>query len=107
MMGALIFSAYPLLLGLARDSRLFWLASFSAGVVWALVNAGLVNRLMERAPDDDRPAHMALHNLVLNTGILAGSVIGPELLGGMDLRQAVLLSALLRFLGGLSFIPWG
>jgi len=107
LMGAMIFSAYPLLLGLARDSRLFWAASFSAGVVWALVNAGLVNRLMGLARDDDRPAHMALHNLVLNTGILAGSIIGPELLGGMDLRQAVLLSAVLRFLGGLSFIPWG
>ena len=29
--------------------------------------------------EDDRPGHMALHNLALNLGILIGSLLGPIL----------------------------
>jgi hypothetical protein len=71
--GALLFGHYPLLLGLAQDATLYWVASVGGGLVWALLSGGLINRLMERVPEDDRPAHMTLHNLVLNLGILAGS----------------------------------
>ena len=55
--------------------------------IWAapyggLLNGALVNRLMETVPDDDRPAHMAIHNLALNLGILLGSLLGPSLAAG-------------------------
>jgi MFS family permease len=107
LIGGLIYGIYPLIMGFARDERLFWIASLCAGANWALLNAGLVNRLMERAPENERPAYMALHNLVLNVGILAGSIIGPGLVGVVELRQAVFLSAGLRLLGGLFFVLWG
>lgn len=105
--GALLFSLYPLLNGLARDAFLIWVASLIGGGVWALTSGGLVNRLMERVPEDDRPAHMALHNLVLNLGILAGSALGPLLGHWLGLREALLLSAALRFLAGLLLGVWG
>ncbi len=105
--GAVFYGLYPLLNGLARDASLYWVASLIGGGVWALASAGLVNRLMERVPENDRPAHMALHNLALNLGILAGSILGPVLGDWLGLRQALLLSAALRLIGGILLGVWG
>ncbi len=106
VLGALLFGLYPLLLALAADAGLFWVASFIGGSVWALLGGGLVNRLMERVSPDDLPAHMALHNLVLNLGMLCGALIGPVLGQEMGLREALLLSAGLRLLIGFVISAW-
>jgi predicted MFS family arabinose efflux permease len=62
---------------------------------------------MERVPADNRPAHMALHNLALNLGILGGSLLGPLLGDWLGLRPALALSGLLRALAGFLLIIWG
>ncbi|MEW5869680.1 MAG: MFS transporter [Chloroflexota bacterium] len=105
--GAIFYSLYPLILGLARDASLYWVASLIGGGVWAVTSASLVNRLMERVPEDERPAYMALHNLALNLGILLGSLAGPALSEGIGLRQAILLGAGLRLLAGILLGIWG
>lgn len=106
IVGAVLYSLYPLLIALARDATLYWLASFVGGGVWALVNAGLLNRLMEQVTPEDRPAHMALHNIVLNLGILGGSLSGPVLGNVLGLQNALLLSAALRFFAGVLIGAW-
>ena len=103
----LLFGIYPLLLGVAQDATLFWVASFVGGGIWALLGASMLNWLLERAPAGDRPASMALHNLALNLGIMAGSLAGPLLVEMIGLREALLLGAGLRLLGGLLMIWWG
>jgi predicted MFS family arabinose efflux permease len=105
--GALLFGHYPLLIGLAQDATLYWAASVGGGLVWALLGGGLINRLMERVPEDDRPAHMTLHNLVLNLGILAGSFTGPLLAEWFGLRETMFISAGLRLVGGILLVVWG
>jgi predicted MFS family arabinose efflux permease len=107
ILGALFYGAYPLFIGLAQDATLFWVASLIGGVAWALASAGLVNRLMERVPPDDLPAHMALHNLALNLGVLGGSLIGPALGDALGLREALWISAGLRLLSGILLGLWG
>ena len=107
MYSAVLYSVYPLILSQAHAVGPFWVASALGGAAWALTNGGLINRLMERVPEDDRPAHMALHNLALNLGVLSGSLLGPLLGQRLDLRQALLLSGLLRLLGGLLLGWWG
>jgi MFS family permease len=102
----LAFGQYPLLLYFARDATLYYLASVIGGVIFAIINVGLLNRLMECVPDGDRPAHMALHNLVFNLGILAGSLIGPLLGDLIGLREALLVSAGLRVVAGVAMIFW-
>lgn len=104
---ALFFGAYPLLIGLASDARLYWLSSLMGGGIWALMGGALLNRLMERSPEGDLPAHMALHNLVLNVGILAGSLIGPAMGSALGLRESLLVAAGLRTLGALVLWLWG
>ena len=105
--GALIFCSYRLILSLAQNATLFWVASLVGGGAWALVSAGLINRLMERVPEDERPAYMALHNLTLNLGILTGSLLAPLLSGAFGLREALLWTAGLRLLAGLLLMIWG
>jgi predicted MFS family arabinose efflux permease len=106
VLGSFLYGAYPLLNGFAQDARLYWAASIAGGVVWGLANGGLVNRLMERVPEDDRPAHMALHNLVLNLGILLGALAGPLLTEYFGLRNTLIISAFLRFLSGGIMLLW-
>ena len=104
--GALIFGSYPLLLGLAHGVGLYLVASLLGGIAWSLAYGGLVNRLMERSPEDDRPAFMAIHNLSLNLGILGGSLVGPLLDDWMGLRPAMLVVAGLRLLAGVLLAVW-
>jgi predicted MFS family arabinose efflux permease len=72
-----------------------------------LLSGALLNRLIERVPDNDRPAHMALHNLALNLGILIGSFSGPLLVVVLDLRIALLLAGGLRLIAAVLFWLWG
>ncbi len=104
--GAIIFFSYPLLLGLAQGPGLFWVASLMGGGAWALTNAGLTNRLMERVPEQQRPAGMTLHNLALNLGILAGSLGAPLAANRFGLQPSLFLDAGLRLLAGILFIFW-
>lgn len=106
ILGALIFGLYPLFIGLAVDATLVWVAAAAGGVAWAVTNGGLLNRLMERTPDNDRPAFMAFHNLALNLGIFSGSLIGPLLATSVGLREVLLINAGMRFLAGLLFVLW-
>ncbi len=105
--GGLTFGLYPLMIFLAKDATLYLAANVVGGGIWAVLNAGLVNRLMERVPVDDRPAHMALHNIVLNLGILAGSMLGAVLVSLFGLKEVMLIGAGLRFTGGLLVLLWG
>ena len=104
---SLFFGGYPLLLYFAHGRVLFWVALIYAGAVWALIGGGLTNRLMERVPENDRPAHMAIFNLVANLGILIGMSLGP--IGGdwLGLRNMMLVGAILRFVGGFILWKWG
>lgn len=106
VLGTLFYGLYPILHALAYDANLFYIASLIGGLVWGVANGGLVNRLMERVPENDRPAHMALHNLALNVGILLGSLAGPALAEWLNIRDALLISGGLRVLGGILLALW-
>ncbi len=103
---SLLYAFYPFLTWLAVDATLFWIASLLGGAVWGLLNGALVNRLMERVPDSDRPAHMALHNLALNLGILLGSLGGPILAAEIGLRNGLFTAAGLRLIGAIVLSIW-
>lgn len=107
IVSALGYGLYPLLFGLAKDVGLYLLASLVGGIIWALLSASLVNRLMEATAEEHRSAYMALHNMVLNLGILLGSLSSPILAGIMSLPDALLVSALLRTIAGAFLLFWG
>lgn len=102
----LVFCAYPILVGFAWDATLYMAASLIGGAIYAILAASFMSRLMERSAENDRPAYMALHNLVLNLGILAGSMSGPLAAEWIGLQPAIFLSAGLRFLAGVLLVFW-
>ncbi|HKZ70757.1 MAG TPA: MFS transporter [Anaerolineales bacterium] len=103
---ALLYCLYPLILGLAWDYLLFWGASILSGFVWGVCNGCLLNRLMERVPAYDRPAHMAWQNVALNFGILGGSFIGSSMVNWISYREGLLVTAGLRVLSAIVIMLW-
>ena len=104
-LGVAFYGLYPLLTGLARDNLLFWVASLAGGVIWGLLSVGLIDYLFDHVPAEDRPAHMAFHNLVLNLGILSGTLVGPLMADQFGLRETLFISAALRLACVGLFIP--
>lgn len=104
--GGTIF-VFPLIYALARGAGAIWFNNLIGGVIWAGVNNATINRLMERVPENDRPAHMAMHNLVMNLGMLSGSLLGPALGETFGLREAMLIATALRIVGGVLLWKFG
>lgn len=107
LISAALFPIFPLFLGLAKGPFLYYLACLVGGATYAMLSGAIINRLMERVPADDRPAHMTLHNLALNLGILGGSLLGPVSADLIGLQSALYLSAGLRLLAAGFFFLWG
>ena len=104
---AALFPAFPLLLGAATGPELYYLACLVGGGVNAMLSGAIINRLMERVPANDRAAHMTLHNLALNLGVLGGSLLGPVAANLIGTQPSLLLSAGLRLLAAGFFWLWG
>ncbi len=107
MVSAALFPLFPLFLGMAKGPELYYLACLFGGGINAMLTGAIINRLMERVPSRDRPAHMAWHNLALNLGILIGSFLGPVSANLIGLQPSLFLGAGLRLLAAGFFWLWG
>ncbi len=104
---AALFPVFPLFLGIATGPVLYYLACLIGGAVNAMLSGAIINRLMERVPSNDRAAHMTLHNMALNLGVLAGSFLGPLAANSIGTQPALILGAGLRLLAAGFFFLWG
>ena len=102
-----MYADYPLLLSFSQGPALYWTACLIHGVVVGIGSAAVLNRLMERVPADDRPAHMAMHNVVLNLGTLLGAGLAPLAVQFLGLRWALGLGGALRIVAGLALMLAG
>ena len=98
---------YPFLLAFSTQLWQYYAISLIGGFTWAWTNGAYANYMLERIPPHDRPAHLALYIIVLNIGILAGSLGGSAIATGIGLSSALILFAILRFLAGVSILKWG
>jgi predicted MFS family arabinose efflux permease len=98
---------YPLLLALSRNPVDFYWTSILGGLNYAMLIGSYANYLLEEIPIEDRPAHLAWYNVILNAAILIGSLSGPLFLQGLGLATALFVIALLRFLSGIAILKWG
>jgi MFS family permease len=94
-------SAYPALMGASAGLGLFLVASALGGFGWSLVGGALTNYVLEKIPEDDRPAHLAWYNLAVNAGLLAGSLLGPVLSTPIGMVTAVIVFSVCRLAGAL------
>ncbi len=100
-LGALLLSAYPILLGSARGPALFLVASAVGGTAWSLVGGALVNFLLEEIPAEKRPSYLSWYHLVFNAAIMLGSLLGPLGARWLGLVPALFVCAGLRILTAL------
>jgi MFS family permease len=105
--GALGMSLYPFLLALSHHVSGYYLVSAAGGFGWAMVAGASPNYLLEKIPSDDRPAHLAWYNIILNAAVLTGSLTGPLIAHNIGLGIALLLFGALRLLAGLAILKWG
>ena len=79
--------------------------SIVGGLAWALAGGTLANYLLEKVPDNDRPAYLAWYNIALNSAIFIGVLLGPLLATIFNVQVALVLAFIFR-LGGALFIWW-
>jgi MFS family permease len=101
------YAAFPLFIGIWPTVPSYMLGAAIGGIGWGFLGGALGNRLMERVPEDDRPAHMALFNIVLNLGVLAGSLFGPVLGDWTGLQTAMVIGGILRIISAGVLWRWG
>jgi MFS family permease len=100
-------SLYPLMLAFSTNVWHYYGLSLVGGVTFAMVSGSYANYMLEHIPAHDRPSHLAWYNIILNSAILIGSLVGPLISDGMGLVNALLIFAALRFLAGLTILKWG
>jgi MFS family permease len=105
--GMFLICLYPLLISISYSNSMYYLASFVGGATWAIVNGGVLNYLLENVPANDMHAHMAWYNIVLNAGILLGSLLGPLIGNGLGLFTAIIVFGIGRLLIGIVVLRWG
>lgn len=89
-------ACYPAITAIMREPWTLMVVSLLGGFGWIMVSGGIGNYLLEKAPVDDRPAHLAWYNLALNGGILLGSLAGPVLASMVGVTVALLIGAAAR-----------
>jgi len=98
---------YPAFLSFAQGPFLYYLASFFGGFAWALVNAAMINYLLERVPADDRTGYLAWFIVGSNAAILIGTLVGPIFGNLLGLTVALMVFAILRTASGIALLKWG
>jgi predicted MFS family arabinose efflux permease len=101
-LGILVISFYPVVLSQAQDASLYLFASVLGGTGWALAGGAVGNYVLEKVPDDSRPAYLAWYNMALQAGILLGSMLAPLLAGWWGLTAALLFAAGCRILTSIA-----
>ncbi len=107
VVGAVLMSLYPFLTAASHDLTLFLVTAAVGGVAWSLAGGGLSNYILERVPENDRPAHLAWYNLALNGAVLLGVLCGSFVAEQIGLALALGLAAGLRLLAALAIWRWG
>jgi len=101
VIGVLGMSLYPVLTAATRDLTLFLIVSAVGGLTWGLVSGSQANYLLERIPEDRRPAYLAWYNLALNAAVLLGSLGGPLVAAQIGLVTTLVVAGAARFAAAL------
>jgi MFS family permease len=101
------YASFPIFIGFSPNVTGYLLGCVFGGTGWGFLGGAIANRLMERVPENERPTHMALFNLILNFGVLVGSLIAPLLGNQTGLQTAMLVGGMVRILSAVVLWRWG
>jgi MFS family permease len=105
--GVVSMAIYPILLSYSTNVWHYYGISLLGGMAWAIVGGTSLNYILDRCPENDRPAHLAWYNLILNASVLIGSLSGPAISHLSSISTALIIFGVLRGLAGLAILKWG
>jgi MFS family permease len=105
--GVVGLALYPGLLAISSQVWQYYAISVIGGLVWALVGGAYANYVIEKCPENDRPAYLSWYNIILNASVLTGSLLGPIIANQIGLPGALVIFGLLRGLAGFAILKWG
>jgi MFS family permease len=105
--GIMGMALYPICLALSSTSLHFYITSALGGLASSLATGAYANYLLEHIPANDRPAHLAWYNVIVNLCVLVGSLMGPLIANSIGLTTALFIFAAVRILAGIIIFKWG
>lgn len=105
--GMVLMAEFPMFIPFAHQTPIYLLVVALSGVGWGLVSATMFNYLLERMPDDERPAHMSWYNISYNAAVLIGSMGGPLIASIIGYESAFWVFAFGRAMIGIVLLLWG
>lgn len=106
-LGVMAMAFYPFGLAISSNVLHFYIVLFIAGFLFSVSSGSYANYLLDKTPPQDRPAHLAWYNIILNIAVLSGSLAGPTLADQIGLATALLIFSGFRFLSGVAILKWG
>ncbi len=104
--GVISYAIFPLMISVWGSEVSVLAAHALGGIAWGFAGSSTLNNLMDKTPEDDRPAYMALNHITLNIGILAGSFLGPALGELVGIQTAIFAGAIFRIFSGILVRRW-
>jgi predicted MFS family arabinose efflux permease len=104
--GVISYAIFPLMISIWGNEVSVLAAHALGGIAWGFAGSSTLNNLMDKTPEDDRPAYMALNHITLNIGILAGSFLGPALGELIGIQTAIFAGAIFRIFSGILVRRW-
>jgi MFS family permease len=105
--GVLVASFSTLLFTFSYQPWIYIVTQLFGGIGWSMIGSGLINYVLEFAPADDRPAHLAWFNLVANSAVLICGLIASPIGNSLGLFGAMVLAIIVRVLAGIAILKWG
>jgi MFS family permease len=105
--GFILMATYPTFIGLSHGVFLYFVASVTGGIAWAMAFGALFNYLLEYIPPSELAPHLSWYTLAFNAAVLLGSFIGPAIATLTGPSTSLFIFAVLRGLAGLAILRWG
>ena len=98
---------YPLTTSMATNPEMLLVPAVCGGLFGAGSNIFLTDTLLQVSTEEERPTFAAANTCLANICAFVGPLIGTALADGVGITSALVIIAILRLLGGLTFWRMG
>ena len=96
LLGILLLCCNPLGTALARNAWPLLMVAAVAGIAGPAFSLGMLNGLLELAPESHRPTYVGLFNMLINVPACISPLLGTAVAGWLGVRAALFVGAGLR-----------
>ena len=94
---------FPFVVGVSQNLTLIVLANFAVNLIHPGFDLSSFNVLLKLSRPEERTVYFSWYNTVVNGSIFVGPLLGAWLSGHIGIPMVLVLSAVMRFAGGILF----